>query len=118
MTVKDLAELHYLDALITRQQERLQELRDAADVKAQVITGMPNAKGAHDRIGEIVPKLADAEAELEAPETIEPTEPTEPSEQPWDPTMPILPTEPSPEPTEQPWDPTMPIVSPSPSPAP
>lgn len=66
MTVKDLSELHYLDALITRQQERLQELRDAADVKAQVITGMPNAKGAHDRIGEIVPKLADAQAELEA----------------------------------------------------
>ena len=64
MTVKELSELHYLEGLIAHEQERLQDMRDKADVKAQIITGMPHGSGAKDRIGEIVPKIADAEREL------------------------------------------------------
>ena len=64
MTVKELSELAYLEGLIAHEKERLQDLRDQADVKAQVISGMPHGTGAKDRIGEIVPKIADAEREL------------------------------------------------------
>ena len=65
MTVKELSELHYLDGMIKHETERLEELRDAADVKAQVITGMPTAHGAHDRIGEVIPRIVDMQREIE-----------------------------------------------------
>ena len=65
MTVKELEQLPYLEKLISREKARLQEMRDAADVKAQAITGMPHASGVSDRIGEVVPRVVDAERELE-----------------------------------------------------
>ena len=64
MTVRELGELHYLEGMIKHESERLSELRDAADVKAQVITGMPTAHGAHDRIGEVIPRIVDKQREI------------------------------------------------------
>ena len=64
MTVKELGQLYYLEGLIEREKERLQELRDAADVKAQIITDMPHGSGAKDKLGELVPRIVDTEAEL------------------------------------------------------
>ncbi len=65
MTVKELEQLPYLEKLIEKEKEHLETLRDAADVKAQVISGMPRASGVSDRIGDAVPRVVDAEKEIE-----------------------------------------------------
>lgn len=66
MTVRELQELFYLDRLIDREQERLDELREAADVKSPALTDMPRSPGAKDKLGDIVPQIVDQEAEIEA----------------------------------------------------
>ena len=66
MTIRELGQLFYLEGLIAKETERLQDLRDATDVKAQVITDMPRGGGAKDKLGEVVPQIVDTEAQLKA----------------------------------------------------
>lgn len=65
MTVQELKQLFYLDKLIEAEKERLEDLRAAADVHSPALTDMPKAPGAKDKLGAIVPQIADQEAELE-----------------------------------------------------
>ncbi len=65
MTVQELSQLGYLERLIRKQQARLEELREAADVKSPALSGMPKSPGAGDRIGEIVSEIVDRETALE-----------------------------------------------------
>lgn len=64
VTVRELQELFYLDELIRTQQERLDSLRERADVKSPTLSDMPRTPGAQDKIGSIVPDIVDKEAEL------------------------------------------------------
>lgn len=65
MTVKELSQLYYLNASIEMMRERLAELREAADIRSPSISDMPRAPGLRDKVGDIVPRIADEEAELE-----------------------------------------------------
>lgn len=65
MTVQELQQLFYLEKLIRHEQERLEELRSAVDLKSPALTDMPKAPGAKDRIGDIVPSIVDQEVEIE-----------------------------------------------------
>ena len=64
VTLRELQELYYLDELIRTQQERLETLRESADVHSPMLSDMPKAPGARDKIGDIVPLIADEEAQL------------------------------------------------------
>ena len=65
MTVKELSQLYYLNASIEMMREQLAELREAADIRSPSISDMPRALGLRDKVGDIVPRIADEEAELE-----------------------------------------------------
>lgn len=65
MTVQELQQLFYLNKLIEHEKERLEELRSALALKTPVLSDMPKASGAKDKIGEIVPAIIDQEAEIE-----------------------------------------------------
>ena len=64
MTIGELNQLAYLQKAIEMESERLRELRESVDVKSPVITDMPKAPGARDKLGETVPKIVDQEAEI------------------------------------------------------
>lgn len=65
MTVQELQQLFYLNKLIEHERERLEELRSALSLQSPVLTDMPKAPGAKDKIGAIVPSIIDQEAEIE-----------------------------------------------------
>ena len=65
MTVQELQQLFYLNRLIEREQDKLDDLRSAAGLKSPAFSDMPKAPGAHDKIGELVPKIVDQEREIE-----------------------------------------------------
>ncbi len=65
MTVQELQQLFYLNKLIEHERERLEELRSALSLQSPVLTDMPKAPGAKDKIGTIVPSIIDQEAEIE-----------------------------------------------------
>ena len=65
MTVYDLQQLAYLEQLIKCEQDRLDELRDQAGLHSPGFSDMPRAPGAKDKLGELVPKIVDQEAEIE-----------------------------------------------------
>lgn len=65
MTIKELEKLKYLDTLISVTSDRIRELEERLDVGAQVITDMPRTPGIKDRIGDIVPDIADQRTRLE-----------------------------------------------------
>ena len=65
MTLSELNELYYLDQLIETEQARLSELREAADVRSPILSDMPRAPGARDRLGDLVLSIVDQEAEIE-----------------------------------------------------
>ncbi len=65
MTVKELSQLYYLNASIEMMREQLAEMREAADIRSPSLSDMPRASGVKDKIGEIVPSIADQETELE-----------------------------------------------------
>ena len=65
MTVQELQQLFYLNRLIEHERERLEELRSALSLQSPVLTDMPKAPGAKDKIGDIVPAIVDQEAEIE-----------------------------------------------------
>ena len=64
MTVHDLQQLVYLDQLIQYNRDKLDALRASVDVKSPVLTNMPKAPGARDKLGEKVPEIVDQENEL------------------------------------------------------
>ncbi len=65
MIVQELQQLFYLNRLIEREQDKLDDLRSAAGLKSPAFSDMPKAPGAHDKIGELVPKIVDQEREIE-----------------------------------------------------
>lgn len=65
MTVHELQQLFYLERLIAHEQQRLDSLQSAVDVHSPVLTNMPKAPGAHDKLGEIVPEIVDQKAQIE-----------------------------------------------------
>lgn len=64
MTIGELNQLAYLGKAIEMESERLRALRESVDVKSPIITDMPKAPGARDKLGETVPKIVDQEAEI------------------------------------------------------
>lgn len=65
MTIEELNQLSVLERAIVMDQERLNALRESIDVKSPILTAMPKAPGAHDKIGETVPTIVDEGRELE-----------------------------------------------------
>ena len=65
MTIGELNQLAYLGKAIEMESERLRALRESVDVKSPIITDMPKAPGARDKLGETVPKIVDQEAEIQ-----------------------------------------------------
>lgn len=63
--MEELQQLFYLDKLIQNELTRLEALREAADIKSPALTTMPRAPGAKDKLGDIVPQIADLEQEIE-----------------------------------------------------
>ena len=66
MKIYDLQQLVYLEKLIQCEQDRLDELRDQAGLHSPGLSDMPKAPGAKDKLGELVPKIVDQEAEIQA----------------------------------------------------
>lgn len=64
MTIQELQQLFYLEKLIERERERLEALRSAVSVKSPILSDMPRAPGARDKLGDIVPEIVDQEAEI------------------------------------------------------
>lgn len=64
MTVQELQQLFYLEKLIAHEEERLEELRASAGLKSPLLSDMPKAPGAQDKLGQIVPKIIDQEEEI------------------------------------------------------
>ena len=64
MTVQDLQQLFYLEKLIEHEKERLEELRASTGLKSPVLSAMPKAPGARDKLGDLVPKIMDQEEEI------------------------------------------------------
>ena len=64
MTVRELSNLFWLEKLIKQDREKLDQLYESIDVRSPSLTGMPHAPGAHDKIGEAIPEIADAAEKL------------------------------------------------------
>jgi DNA-directed RNA polymerase specialized sigma subunit len=64
VTVQELQQLFYLEKLIEHEKERLEELRASAGLKSPLLSDMPKAPGARDKLGDLVPKIVDQEAEI------------------------------------------------------
>lgn len=65
MTIEELKQLAYLEKAISLEKDRLQALRESIDMKSPVITDMPKAPGARDRLGEVVPEIVDQDMALQ-----------------------------------------------------
>lgn len=65
MTVDELMQLTYLDRLIEREKERLLDLEEAADVRSPILSAMPKGPASGDKLGRLVPAIADKRAEVE-----------------------------------------------------
>lgn len=65
MTVQELQQLFYLGRLIDLEKEKLEALRSSLDLQSPMLTDMPKAPGARDKIGDIVPEIIDQEQEIE-----------------------------------------------------
>lgn len=65
MTVKELSQLFYLQRSIEIAKETLEDLEESLDVRSPGLSDMPKAGGARDRIGDVVPEIADRISELE-----------------------------------------------------
>lgn len=65
MTVDELSQLAYLDRLIERETGKLLDLEEAADIRSPILSAMPKTPGAVDKLGKLVPAIADKRAEVE-----------------------------------------------------
>ncbi len=66
MKVYELQQLVYLEKLIQCEQERLDDLYEQAGLHSPGFSDMPKAPGVRDKIGELVPKIVDQDAEIKA----------------------------------------------------
>lgn len=62
MTIGELNELHILRGFIAQEQERVENLRESLELKSPVLSDMPKASGARDKIGDTVPLIVDEDA--------------------------------------------------------
>lgn len=66
MTLKELSQLYYLNREIEMDKRRLEELEAKVQQGGQVLTGTPHAPGVADKIGDLVPEIADLRGIIEA----------------------------------------------------
>lgn len=66
MTLRQLNDHYALVEQYLNAEFMLRRIRDAAGLKAQVITGMPNGSGTSDKVGDTVVELVRAEEKLAA----------------------------------------------------
>lgn len=66
VTLKELSQLYYLNREIEMDKRRLEELEAKVQPGGQVLTGMPHAPGVTDKIGDLVPEIADLRGIIEA----------------------------------------------------
>lgn len=66
MTLKELSQLYYLNREIEMDKRRLEELEAKVQPGGQVLTGMPHAPGVTDKLGDLVPEIADLRGIIEA----------------------------------------------------
>ena len=59
MTLQELSQHYALRKQLRKDEEILLSLRAAAEPGAQVITGMPHASGAYDRVGDLATEIAE-----------------------------------------------------------
>lgn len=59
MTLKELSQLYYLNREIEMDKARLDELEARVLSGCQTLTGMPHTPGTADKLGELVPEIAD-----------------------------------------------------------
>jgi hypothetical protein len=61
LTIGELNQLHSLKEFIAHEKDRLDDLRASLQLKSPVLSDMPKAPGARDKVGETVPKIVDEE---------------------------------------------------------
>ncbi len=61
LTIGELNQLHSLKEFIAHEKDRLDDLRATLQLKSPVLSDMPKAPGARDKVGETVPKIVDEE---------------------------------------------------------
>ena len=61
LTIGELNQLHSLKEFIAHEKDRLDDLRASLELKSPVLSDMPKAPGARDKLGETVPKIVDEE---------------------------------------------------------
>ena len=57
--MSELNQLHRLKGFIAQEQDRLDDLRASLELKSPILSDMPKAQGARDKLGETVPKIVD-----------------------------------------------------------
>lgn len=65
MTLQNLSQLYYLDKLIQRDEQRLEQLRAQLTDTTPKLSGMPGRPGASDKVGEAVPVIVDLARQIE-----------------------------------------------------
>lgn len=65
MNLKELSQLYYLDKLIQRDEQRLEDMRNRLTSISPKLSGMPGRPGASDNIGDSVPELVDLMRKIE-----------------------------------------------------
>lgn len=66
MTIGELNQLDGLERFIAHERDRLETLRESLALKSPVLSAMPKAPGARDKIGETVPTIVDEEQMIQA----------------------------------------------------
>lgn len=65
MNLHDLSQLYYLDKLIRRDEERLEQLRDQLTNISPKLSGMPSQPGPSDKTGEGIAEIVDLAKKIE-----------------------------------------------------
>ena len=70
MKLHDLSQLYYLEKLIRRDEQRLENMRCRLTCIGPKLSGMPAKPGASDTIGDTVPQIVDLEKKIEQEKVI------------------------------------------------
>jgi hypothetical protein len=65
MTIRELSQLYYLDKLIQRDEERLEQMRARLTNISPKLSGMPGQPGVSDKVGESVAEIVDLARQIE-----------------------------------------------------
>lgn len=65
MTIKELSQLYYIEKLIERDTDAIRRIEERLTAISPVLSGMPHASGANDKIGNGVPELVDLKEKLQ-----------------------------------------------------